>query len=225
MNVLQAHTLAGEQIGGVKIDRYPDSCPLCHTHVHPKLCFALADSGKPTTQLELAFQCTNHTCEKLFIATYGPVLNSIFPFRSTAPQTPPKMEFPEIIESISTTYAEVRRQAAAAEAFGLGQMVGIGLRKALEFLIKDYLVAKAPGENRDAILRTSLGSCIDQFIDDQNIKECAKRAAWLGNDETHYLRRWEDRDINDLKVLIRLTENWIENALLTQKYIRELPEH
>ncbi len=66
-----------------------------------------------------------------------------------------------------------------------------------------------------------LGPCITKFVGDVNIKECAKRSAWLGNDETHYTREWETKDIGDLKVLVRLTVNWIENSTLTKKYINE----
>jgi len=46
----------------------------------------------------------------------------------------------------------------------------------------------------------------------------AKRATWLGNDETHYLRKWESKDINDLKTLLQLTINSIENQLLAKAY-------
>jgi hypothetical protein len=67
-----------------------------------------------------------------------------------------------------------------------------------------------------------LGKCIDTYINDLNLKECARRAAWLGNDETHYIRKWEDKDVNDLKTLIRLTVNWIENVLLTEEYISSM---
>jgi hypothetical protein len=54
------------------------------------------------------------------------------------------------------------------------------------------------------------------------VKECAKRAAWLGNDETHYTRKWETKDVSDLKLLVKLTVNWIDNVLLTEKYIAEM---
>lgn len=48
------------------------------------------------------------------------------------------------------------------------------------------------------------------------------RAVWLGNDETHYVRKWEEKDVNDLKLLVRLTVNWIDNVLLTKKYIADM---
>ena len=44
-----------------------------------------------------------------------------------------------------------------------------------------------------------LGTVIADYLDEPNIRDSAERAAWLGNDETHYLRRWEEQDIQDLK--------------------------
>jgi hypothetical protein len=69
-----------------------------------------------------------------------------------------------------------------------------------------------------------LGVCIAEFISDPSIKVCAERAAWLGNDETHYVRRWDDKDIADLKALFELTLSWIHTSLLTKHYLREMPK-
>lgn len=63
---------------------------------------------------------------------------------------------------------------------------------------------------------------IDNYVTDVNLKACAKRAAWLGNDETHYVKKWENRDIHDLKILIKLTCGWIVNNILTEKYMTEM---
>ena len=67
-----------------------------------------------------------------------------------------------------------------------------------------------------------LGACISNRVEDINVKECAKRAAWLGNDETHYVRKWEDKDIRDLKTLIELTMSWIRSSVLTKQYLTEM---
>ncbi|HKW51947.1 MAG TPA: hypothetical protein VJQ53_09460 [Candidatus Eisenbacteria bacterium] len=56
------------------------------------------------------------------------------------------------------------------------------------------------------------------------MRAAAKRATWLANDETHYERRWEDRDIKDVKNLVRLTVNAVENALLMAQYVQDMPE-
>jgi len=118
---------------------------------------------------------------------------------------------------------EIYNQALAAEAGDLTEIVGIGLRKAVEFLIKDFAIHQKPSDEQD-IKKSFLGNCIKNYIDDPNIKECATRAAWLGNDETHYLRKWVEKDISDLKLLIQLTVNWIENVLLTKQYIDDMKE-
>src|SRR5687767_3154472 len=50
----------------------------------------------------------------------------------------------------------------------------------------------------------------------------AKRATWLGNDATHYYRKWEDKDIHDLKNLIELTVLWIESVELTRQHEEDM---
>jgi len=87
----------------------------------------------------------------------------------------------------------------------------------LEFAVKDYCAHRNP-QAADLIRRTQLGSCIDKYVSDKNVRNCAKRAAWIGNDEAHYDRRWPDKDITDLKRLIDLTLAWITNELLTEQY-------
>jgi hypothetical protein len=129
---------------------------------------------------------------------------------------------PDEIRRLSPVFTAVYTQALAAEASGFDQLTGIGLRKALEFLVKDFAIGEHP-DDAAAIQGKFLGTCIDEYLADPNLQGCAKRATWLGNDETHYVRKWEDRDIQDLKLLIRLTMNWAENVLLTQRYEREMP--
>ena len=46
----------------------------------------------------------------------------------------------------------------------------------------------------------------------------AKRTLWIGNDETHYLRIWKDKDITDLIILIKLLVDWIEIEYLSNQY-------
>jgi hypothetical protein len=75
----------------------------------------------------------------------------------------------------------------------------------------------------DAIKNSLLGTVIKTYVDDTRVKAMAERAAWLGNDETHYVKKWEDKDITDLKTLIRVSANWIENVLLTERYTAEMP--
>jgi len=105
---------------------------------------------------------------------------------------------------------------------GLDQITGVGYRKALEFLIKDYLISLNP-DKEEKIKKKSLGNCIKDGVTDSHIKAVAERAVWLGNDETHYVRKWEDKDVSNLKDLIDLCIHWIEAEIKTKRMLDEMP--
>ncbi len=108
------------------------------------------------------------------------------------------------------------------------QICGAGFRKALEFLVKDYAVSKVAKKKRDIrdkIARTFLGQCINDYLPTGPIQEAAKRAAWLGNDETHYYRTWTEQDIYDLIDLIHLTVKWIDYTIELEHYVGTMPDN
>jgi hypothetical protein len=219
----QAHNLAGGS-AQLRLNSVPDTCPRCQRSIHPKQisCAFLEERSL----CQMVYRCTHQGCQELFIATYRNTNRSSsgrpeFGLIHVAPIAPHKCSFSSTIHELSPTFVEIYNQAISAESNNLDQLVGIGLRKALEFLIKDFSCSQNP-DKEEEIRSTWLGTCISNYINDTNVKECAKRAAWLGNDETHYTRRWDDRDITDLKLLVQLTMNWIENVMLTQKYISEM---
>ncbi len=113
---------------------------------------------------------------------------------------------PKTIEKVSNSFVKIYNEALVAEKFRLSQIAGPCCRKALEFLIKDFLINEKP-KDKSKIEVKFLGKCIKQ-ISDEGIKNMAERAAWLGNDETHYYRKWIDKDIEILKELIQLTVNY-----------------
>jgi len=139
------------------------------------------------------------------------------------PNPPQKIEFSEYVSGVSKEFVEIYNQANQAETMGLLEISGIGYRKFLEFLIKDYLISKLKTEpEKEVIKKKPLGDCIKQNVDDPRIKKVAERAVWIGNDETHYLRKHEGKDISDLKALIDLTIRWIEMIEMTAKYTKEI---
>jgi hypothetical protein len=172
--------------------------------------------------IQIAFQCTSADCRSIFVGRYKKnlqgnsfELDGVYPIRYVGTKFAPE------IDSTSPEFVEIYHQAEAAEAAGYDRIAGMGYRKSLEFLIKDYLGLIHP-DKKEEIANEFLGKCIDTLVEDPKIKACAKRAAWLGNDETHYIRKWESKDINDLKVLVRLSTNWIESSILTARYESEM---
>ena len=75
-----------------------------------------------------------------------------------------------------------------AEQLKLDQICGIGYRKALEFLLKDFLIKEHP-DKKEEIQKKLLGRCIKEYIENPNLMDVAKRAAWLGNDQAHYFKK------------------------------------
>jgi hypothetical protein len=222
--MIQASTFSG-QSADVQIPIFPDSCPLCHTGIVPKQLWAVTNhgTGAPQVVCQVVFRCTSLKCNRLFIGLYEMDPGSqAFNLSSCEPMRAKESTFSEEIDQVSPQFVTTYNQAMAAEAHHLDQIHGIGLGKALEILVKDFAVSQYP-DKKDDILKMYLGPCIRSYIDDPKVKVCAERATWLRNDETHYIRKWEDKDVTDLKVLIRLTVNWIENILLTKQYEYEMP--
>lgn len=139
------------------------------------------------------------------------------------PSPPLARKYDEDINKLSPRFAEIYRQTVQAEANGLNELIGIGYRKSLEILIKDWLVNEKPSEGKK-ICDLNISKCIDTYVEDANLKECAKRAIWLGNDETHYIRKWESKDIADMKKLLEITLYWLSAHLASKRLIDEMPE-
>ncbi len=199
-----------------ELRQIPKKCPICHHAIAPKYSSGVVvDDYK---KIDLAFQCTN--CQNMFIGKYKKYTGSQYSLYKVWPIVPESVHFENEIKEVSPMFVETYNQAIYAESNSLHQLTGIGLRKSLEFLIKDFLISQ--GNEEDTIKNSTLSQCINNFIDDNNLVEISKRATWLGNDETHYVRKWENKDINDLKILIKLTVNWIHNIILKDKYIAEM---
>jgi hypothetical protein len=204
----------------------PDTCPICRMSGTmarlPGAYVRFRDGFEHLNTLQLIYRCPRHKCGAVFIAEYEPSWSSrqydpwefsrAFPMEPQSPTVSPE------ISTLSPSFYGLFKQALAAEHHGLTDVFGMALRKALEFLIKDYAISKHP--TKDAAIKAALlGPVIKEYVSDPNIKSCAERAVWLGNDETHYERRWTGHDVTDLKTLIQLTLNWIVNEQLTAKYL------
>jgi len=141
---------------------------------------------------------------------------------SVKPIKPKTSQFPESVAKISPTFVAVFAEAEEAAQLGLSQIAGPGYRKAFEFLIKDYSISLAP-DKADDIRQKFSGAVVSEYITDSRIQAVARRSLWLGNDETHYLRKWTGHDVDDLVNLIKLTANWIEIDHLSKSYVRRMP--
>jgi hypothetical protein len=210
------------------VDVLPDVCPTCHHNVQPKQLLGVLEGTEYEGAIEAVYKCPNKKCQSLF---FGRFTKSRAPnhyadchmFQGVGPWTPRKEQWPKEVEKVSPRFVETYDSANAASAHDLHDLVGMGMRKALEFLVKDYEITRHPTEEAQ-IRRMPLAQVIATYCDSGKVKATAKRATWLGNDETHYERVWVQKDVNDLRTLIKLTVNWIESEILTSQYTEDMPD-
>ncbi len=212
-----------------KLNRWPDECPICLQGCEPKRWgHEHFIYGADTSQLEVVFQCPRFKCRRLFIALYGPIddqlggLTKKYYLRGYIPRSSKPAIFGKQITEASASFAEIYNQALVAEGNNLHHICGPGYRKALEFLIKAFLIT-VQNVPKKTIESKYLGPCIADHLSGTDVAKCATRAAWLGNDETHFVRKWTDKDLADLKILIELTVRCIETDMLKAQYKQEMP--
>lgn len=188
----------------------PNSCIHCHENVGFIISSRtdLIDHGEYTA-FALTFLCPN--CYKFSVFEYNnlPRGYSYYDLMTYSYQKKVNVSLPSNIEKVSEKFVEIFEQAATAEAYGLMSICGVAYRKAAEFLIKDYVIMKNP-EEEDKIKKDTLGKVIsEQLSDFPKIQILAKASTWIGNDETHYVRKHNDKDLNDLKSFLSAAATFI----------------
>lgn len=184
----------------------PLKCPHCGRTMSPQHVGQSTSSESTSVSEEgrfsVIFRCSFEDCLKYFVIEY---INDNYESASMVDYTyrpPIKVKLPENIEKVSPVFVEIYSQATVAESEALNQIAGVGYRKAAEFLIKDYAISKNPSDE-EHIKSIMLGKVIADHLNNfPKIQALAKSVAWIGNDETHYVRRHDDKDIRDLKKFI-----------------------
>lgn len=209
----------------VSLDRFndlPENCPFCHHSVSPTYILQYLMNGN---NRYLLCGCPRDSCGMLYIAHYttDPNNNYKYSLNNVYPHEHESYEFSDEIHNLSPNFVKIYNQAFMAEQSGLNEICGSGYRKALEFLIKDYAIKLSPADEGD-IKKKFLKPCIVTYIQHPQVEFLAERAAWLGNDEAHYERKWVEKDVQDLKMLIKLTVSYIEMELIAEKIRVEMAE-
>ena len=197
----------------------PDACPICHRHSEMLVVFADAVDGGAVVQATI--RCGYAACKQFFFCYYGRAPSS--QLVATRPVKPNVQVFPEAVTKLSPTFVSVFAEAEEASQLGMQQIAGPGYRKAFEFLVKDYAKSLAPDREQEIEAKFA-GAVVAEFIGDPRIQSVAKRSLWLGNDESHYMRKWTEMNVTDLVTLIKLTANWIEIDALSKEYVQAMPD-
>ena len=194
------------KLNSINID-VPNVCPNCNYAIVPINLSSVSVSTE-SNHIASTFFCPY--CHKYFfiLTQYLGKLStfSIYPYPNYT------KTFSENIEKISPNFVKIYNQAINAENNELDEICGMGYRKALEFLIKDFAIYKYP-ENTEDIIKCTLSNCIKKYCTNDRIKTLATACAWIGNDECHYIRKHEDYSVESLKAFINATVTFIESEL------------
>ncbi|MDK8646443.1 DUF4145 domain-containing protein [Staphylococcus condimenti] len=193
-------TTYSQQYGSYDVE-LPNYCPWCKSNISPDILSQTPfDTSNKEWPFSLTLQCPN--CHKHFLQTYKTKVSANdnlleLDIDNEKPMPENLFVYPSEIDEISKEFNNIITQSSNAEDLGYNHLAGIGYRKAIEFLVKDYLI-EFKNEDRDSISSKPLNQCINS-IDDERIKKLAKAATWIGNDETHYTKKHADKDIQHLK--------------------------
>lgn len=195
-----------------KIVDIPNKCVHCGNLMNPVVHFAYSpySHNEVMHSFALFVQCTDSDCSKYYALEYIYDQSSSKSYLVPYKYRPKiKISLPENIEKVSPDFVTIYEEATKAESEGLNQISGVGYRKAIEFLIKDYSIRN----NSDEVTKIKsmpLNQVINKYLSGfPKIQSLAKAATWLGNDEAHYVRTHTDKDIEDLKKFILATAQFI----------------
>ena len=206
----------------------PNICPHCHIVNTPREVWQVETKDTDNTPtLITAWLCSNQLCKKIFIANYKADGQSA-KFNRFLNGLPKGPEWPKPIidlksgnskteQIVQTRFIKTYLQSLVAENSGLDELAGMGFRKSIEYLVKDWAIQNKP-EDKEKIENSWLGSVIKNYYSG-DLKEILERATWLGNDQAHYNRIFEEYDIDVLKVLIALIMVELDRQFKMKHYI------
>jgi len=208
--------------GGGYMGEYeePSECPICKHAIKPETLFK-KDFIDDTDKWFLSFTYLCRHCFQTFIALHEcHLVNNAQQGRKytstlkhISPNSFVEKTFSEELTELSPAFVKIYNQALAAQTSSLDEIAGLGYRKAVEFLVKDYCISKN-ADKGDEIKKTWLTDCISKYIFDERIKTLATRIVWLGNDAAHYVRKFEEHDITTMKSFINALINYIESEVI-----------
>lgn len=115
----------------------------------------------------------------------------------------------DILTSISERFIDMYNQALQSEFVGNIELAAIGYRSALEILVKDFAINELCKDPTDVSKKT-LCTAIDEYLSQPDLVNTADVIRILGNDYTHYQRKYPEHDFELLKGYMEIFLKQIE---------------
>lgn len=217
MNInIEATDLSGDYAEHNYRVELPPICPVCVKGAFPHHLASYFSKPKESILPVISSMFFCPICENLFMGTYFVEHDYELKLHSVIPYPSRSKKFSDNIEKISPDFCKIYNEAYKAEQQELFEICGMGYRKALEFLIKDYALSLNPNDKED-ISKKPLSKCITDHLDSADLKALAIASAWIGNEETHYVRTMTNYGPEDLKTFINAAVSFIDMKLNISK--------
>ena len=194
----------------------PIICPNCNYSLSPIIKdHRLINYGNSKL---LFVSYTGNCCSEPFYATYKQVKDRTFELLDVFPHLKPTV-LPEKIKELSSRFSELYSQSYTAEQNGHTELAGSGYRNAIEVLIKDFAIKKIGAPEKD-VCKMDLYTAIGTYLKEVNIDTSAADVIRvLGNDYTHYQRKYNGIDFVVVKRYLEIFIQQIETKLLLMEPI------
>nr|WP_054756719.1 hypothetical protein [Liquorilactobacillus satsumensis] len=140
----------------IDIDEY---CPHCKQSMSPKIIFAITSGvvfQNKKNSIALFLKCSRKDCGKFYCLEFPCIADRFLDLREIQPSIPYtysphlKNDLPKNLNNTFPGFKKIYDQSLQAESMGLDEIAGVGYRKAIEFLLKEFVISKNP-EKRSEI--------------------------------------------------------------------------
>ncbi len=179
--------------------KMPKYCPVCGEKQVPQQIKSFLFPPKKEKQYgSVCYECSS--CGNYYIVTYDIVRKEKTGFvGSFCPEIRGPKFYDDVLGELSPRYLTACQQAVNAEFRGDLELAAIGYRSALECVVKDYAI-KELDKPHDEVAGKSLFAAIGEYLSEQKeLLNTADVVRLLGNDYTHYERKYPEYDFDLLK--------------------------
>lgn len=209
---MRKHVFINNNMSKIQEDiKFPDFCPICGKNTNPTFLYGHTNDDE-SKYMTAVFQ---DSCGGVFLGFYQNY-NNQYILQGTLPRYSPKKLFSDDIQRLFPDFVEIYHQSEEAENYKLTRICGMGYRKAIEFLVKDYCRMLDPNSN-DSILKETLIKSIER-LDNPLMVKLANKCRLLGNDETHIVTRYAE-GVKELKLFISSLVNTVQSQLDAEKML------
>lgn len=183
-------------------------CPYCNKAIYPEI--KATNFSNNSNHVSCIMSCP--ACSQEFFIKFKrdtANANYVYYYYEALPYPEPQVNLPADFQELFPEFYKIYTEAAKAESYNLLEICGMGYRKALEALVKQYAIELFPDET-EAIQNEMLMPTIKRFASPK-IVTLATAATWLGNDHAHLVTKHPDYDLEALKTFINVLCQYIQS--------------